>query len=913
MKAALHIVAFLVGFVGASGTLLGQSGGVLTADKSLAVVSTPTTITFALQLPTDPNLLTTSPNLQRLGATGWVVVGRLYDDGTHGDAIAGDNRFSLQVVLNEPQTGAVSFRASSGNKKSLVRKFSNTVQVNIVEPLSLSVQSGSQEVFVIQGDTINVVTTITVANSGFGSVNIQNAVTISPSDGISMTSDYPSGGWNTSSSQTFVLNQQFDGLAVGDYLVENTATITGHGIFASDSFVVHVLPPGGDPIILPLGSFPDGVQINVPTQVLFTASIANHLEPPDHLDLRMVDGTTDPVVGELRDDGTGGDLQAGDGVYSGLGLVTAPTEGVVQLRASGQFPGVPGERTSTPFQLVVTCFPTSVAPSDMSKIVLDPETQQQMICNEVLVAFTEPKTCAEVEAFASAFDAAVVGTLPGLGVYQMTIPNPACTLAVLNSTLTAMADKPGVAVAAPNLVATVDEVTPNDPQYVTQYAPQNIRADEAWVIARGGPVIAIIDTGVDYNHEDLAGKVIQGHDFVNGDDDPIDDHGHGTHCAGIAAASGNNGKGVAGIAWDSSILAIKVADAAGRITFANGTAGIKSAADLGAKVISCSWGYTPTVLNKLQAWLAGLESAVNYATTKGAIVVAAAGNEGSTAIRLPGYYANAFCVGSTTSTDGRSSFSNYGPEVDIAAPGSAILSTLNGGGYGIMSGTSMATPCVSGAIAVLWSRFPAYTAAQIRERLQKTAVELPGLQLGAGRVDLFEAVFNGSFEDGINGWTATGTAGAVSSLGPLTPTDRKNFGFASSGPDAAQVQTTLEQSFTIQPGVSTFKISFDYDFVTEEYPEFVGSIFDDNMRIQLITPSGETHELAFESINSSSFTLIGGIDFPGGDDTVGHTGWKTVTTTVPVTQGPGNYRIIVRDEGDGIYDSNVLIDRIRFK
>lgn len=908
----LACIFVAIGF--ASGAVA-QSGGVLSADKSVIVVSTPTSVTFKLAIPSNPNLIATSPNLQRLSGGVWTAVGRLYDDGTHGDLASGDNVFTLQVPLNEVQLGSISYRASSGYKGSLLRVFSNPLQISVVAPLSLQLDAGSDEIYVIQGSAQNVVITVNLANSGFGVINVQNVVTITPNGGVSMTSDYPSGGWSSASSQTFVLNQKFTGLVAGDYTVTNRATITGHGISASDRFVVHVLPPGGVPIILPLGSYPDAVQVNLPTTVLFTASIANHLIAPDHLDLRLIDGATDPVVGQLRDDGTTGDLQAGDGVYSGLAVVTGSTEGETQFRASGNFPGVANERTSTPFKLIVTCYPTSVAPSDMSKMVLDPDTQQQMICNEVLVSFTESKTCAEVQAFADIFGGTVVGTMSGLGIYQMTVPNPDCTAETLNTVLNAMSAVPAVAVAAPNLVTSVTAVTPNDFRYGDQYAPQKIRADEAWVIARGGPIIAIVDTGVDYNHEDLAGRVIHGPDLANGDNDPMDDEGHGTHCAGIAAASGNNSVGVCGIAWDSKILAIKVMDSGGHMTFANGAASIKSAADLGSKVISCSWGWPPTVLSKLAAWFRGLEDAVNYATTKGAVVVVAAGNEGATTteVRIPGRYPNAFCVGSTTSTDSRSSFSSFGSAVDIAAPGSAILSTIMGGGYDEMDGTSMAAPCVSGAIAVLWSRFPSYTAGQIQNRLQKTAVELPGLQLGAGRIDLFEAVFNGSFEDGVNGWQVTGTAGAVPSLGPLTPTDRKNFGFASSGPDDSVVQTTFEQSFTVKPGVSQFKVTFDYNFVTEEYPEWVNEGYNDNMRISLVKPDGSSVQFAFEDVDHSVFGIVSGINFPGGDDTTGQTGWKTVSMTVPITSGSGTYRIVVRDEGDGIFDSNVLIDKIRFK
>lgn len=349
-----------------------------------------------------------------------------------------------------------------------------------------------------------------------------------------------------------------------------------------------------------------------------------------------------------------------------------------------------------------------------------------------------------------------------------------------------------------------------------------------------------------------------------------------------------------------------MARTSGNITAAASASGIKAAADAGAKIINCSYGGPKSDTEK---------KAVDYAVAKGALVVAAAGNNGDdgNAPLCPGAYDNVFCVGSTTSTDGRADYSNHGPHLDIAAPGNQIYSTVPDG-YDFMSGTSMAAPVISGSAAVVWSYFPWWTAGQVRTRLEKTAAPLQlGTQLGHGRVDLFEAVFNGSFEDDINGWAVKGTVGAVPNLGLILAPNREKMGFISSGPSDTQIQSILEQRFTIQPGVTNFAISFSYDFVTEEWPEYTGSIYNDNMRITLVKPDGTTAQLAFESVNGSAFFAVGGIDFPGGDQTVGHTGFKFVSMNIPVTAGPGFYRIVVRDEGDGVYDSNVLIDNIRFK
>lgn len=783
---------------------------------------------------------------------------------------------------------------------------------------ALSILSGSDFVTVNQGAAQNVVNTINLIAPSGVPVNVTNTVTIAPDNGgLTITSDYPSGGYNTSSGNTtFVLNQSFTGVTPGTYVVTNTATITGSNppITSSDTITVEVIPPGGNPIILPVGANPDGVMFNTPTLVTFTASVTNFQTAPAALSLRRVDGANNPVVGTLLDDGNNPDLEAGDGVFSGSIIVNEPTEGLAKFRASGFFPGVSGERFSDDFSLVVTCFSTKPAPSDPTKIVVDPGSGVSMFSNEILVSFAAGTTCSEMSGVASLIGGTIVGTQPGLGLFQIRFAGNATAQGVYDA-LATVQSSPKVAQAAPIIIGQIDEVTPNDSDYSLQYAPAKIRADEAWVVARGGPVIAVVDTGVDYNHPDLAGKVIKGHDYVNGDNDPLDDQSHGTHVTGIAAANSNNGQGVAGISWKSKVLAIKVFDSNGSGSALNAAAGIKEAADSGAKVINCSFGFgfsgLASVFNLYYQLI--FNNAVNYATAKGSIVVVSAGNENTTAFKYPCLSSSSFCVGSTDSSDNRSSFSSFGAAVDIAAPGSSIWSTIPGS-YGSKSGTSMAAPAVAGSVAVVRSYFPSWTAGQVIERLQKTAAPItPDHPLGSGRVDLFEAVFNGSFEDNTNGWKVTGTAGAVTQLGPLSPTNRQKLGFLSSGPDAAQVQTTLEQTFTIQPDVTSFVLKFDYDFVSEEYPEFVNQGFNDNMRITLVKPDGTTQQLAFESIDGSPFTLIGGIDFPGGDTTVGHTGFKTISVTIPVTAGPGVYRIVVRDEGDGIYDSQVLIDNIRFK
>lgn len=255
---------------------------------------------------------------------------------------------------------------------------------------------------------------------------------------------------------------------------------------------------------------------------------------------------------------------------------------------------------------------------------------------------------------------------------------------------------PFVEYAEPNYVAEAT-LTPNDSNFPSQWNLNKIACPAAWDISSGlGTVkIAIIDTGIDLTHPDLFGKVVGGYDFVNDDADAQDDHGHGTHCAGIAAAATNNGIGIAGVGFNCSLMPVKVLDAAGSGTYSDVAAGIVWATDNGAKVISLSLGgsASSTVLS----------NAIDYAWSHGAIVVAAAGNNGTTSAVFPAYYSKCIAVASTDANDQRSYFSTYGSWVDVAAPGSGILSTYLGGGYATMSGTSMATPHVAGEAGLLWS------------------------------------------------------------------------------------------------------------------------------------------------------------------------------------------------------------------
>lgn len=316
---------------------------------------------------------------------------------------------------------------------------------------------------------------------------------------------------------------------------------------------------------------------------------------------------------------------------------------------------------------------------------------------------------------------------------------------------------------ANTLVAT--NINPNDPQYSALYGMAKISAPLAWDISTGSTssVVAIIDTGIEYTHPDLVDNIATnaleipnngvdddangyiddyyGYDFINNDSNPIDDHYHGTHCAGTVGAKGNNSKGVTGVNWTVKLMPVKVLDASGSGTLASVVAGMNYAVKRGVKIMSMSLGTT--------AYSSTLENAVINARNAGVLVVAAAGNSSQNTDIYPQYPSafpqdNVLAVAASNSTDVLAYFSNYGATtVDLAAPGESILSTYIGGQYAYASGTSMATPHVAGMAALLLAVNPSLSYSSIKSILMGTVDPLPSMSgklASGGRANLYKAV-----------------------------------------------------------------------------------------------------------------------------------------------------------------------------
>ncbi|CAD5910740.1 S8 family serine peptidase [Planktothrix agardhii] len=403
---------------------------------------------------------------------------------------------------------------------------------------------------------------------------------------------------------------------------------------------------------------------------------------------------------------------------------------------------------------------------------------------------------------------------------------------------------------------TPQATTPNDPGYSQLWGLNNIgqsggKADadidapEAWDIQRGNPnlVIGVIDTGVDYNHPDLVGNIwtnpgeiagdridndrngyiddVRGWDFAYNDNNPMDVDGHGTHVAGTIAGKGNNGVGVTGVAWNAKIMPLKFLNDSGSGSLSNAILAINYATAKGVKLTNNSWGGG--------GYSQALSDAINTAGQRGALFIASAGNESNNNDANPAYPAsynlsNIISVASTTRTDGLSWFSNYGATtVDLGAPGSDIYSTLPNSSYGTLSGTSMASPHVTGAAALLWSQNPTWTAQQIKNRLMSTGDSISALNgktVSGKRLNINNALSNLPSvtvnvspatvqEDGAGNLTYS-----FSRSGNLTSAMTVNFGVAGTanaaavGSDPADYTVLTNSAVKFSPSTKTGTITF---------------------------------------------------------------------------------------------------------
>jgi hypothetical protein len=353
----------------------------------------------------------------------------------------------------------------------------------------------------------------------------------------------------------------------------------------------------------------------------------------------------------------------------------------------------------------------------------------------------------------------------------------------VDAAIAKLSKDPRVRYAEPNHVITIDSL-PNDPAFANTWGLNNtgqtingapgtpdadIDAPEAWNVTTGSPnvTVAVIDTGVDWSHPDLSSRIWinpgencsgcrndgidndhngfvddwHGWDFANNDNNPTDDHGHGTHVAGTIGAAGNNAVGVAGINWNVRIMPVKFLNSQGSGTDAGAVSAVLYAAQNGADVMNNSWAD--------DVYSQALADAITVADQHNSLFVAAAGNNGTDNDSSPTYPAsydlpNVVAVAATDNTDNRAFFSNTGRRsVDLGAPGVDIYSTWPGGNYQYLSGTSMATPHVAGAAALAKAAFPSASAVGLKALLLGTVDPKPALATttsSGGRLNIGNAV-----------------------------------------------------------------------------------------------------------------------------------------------------------------------------
>lgn len=324
----------------------------------------------------------------------------------------------------------------------------------------------------------------------------------------------------------------------------------------------------------------------------------------------------------------------------------------------------------------------------------------------------------------------LVSVGPGTAVYKLTAGE------TVESAIAKLETRPSVTGAGPNIVfhAVSDLAAPSDPLFSRQWYLQTIGAAAAWKATKGSPItVAVLDSGIDAGHPDLAGRVVGGKNFVGFGASTDDDFSHGTHVAGAIGGLTNNAVGISGVASDVRLLPIKVLDANGQGSLDWVIAGINAAKASGARIINMS------LSSKFSSSLE--DAAIKAAVDAGIVVIVAAGNDNSDTPEFPAGSPGVLAIGASDMSDNRALFSNGGSHVRIIAPGVDIVSTIprTMGSYGSKSGTSMATPIVSGVVAQMLSARPSLKPADVARILYETGKPTRGFN-EARRIDFAAAL-----------------------------------------------------------------------------------------------------------------------------------------------------------------------------
>jgi subtilisin family serine protease len=375
------------------------------------------------------------------------------------------------------------------------------------------------------------------------------------------------------------------------------------------------------------------------------------------------------------------------------------------------------EATAIPETTETSAVPTTFIPTVSTTQDSDPQveetqaaTESPLVRGKVLIQLMKNQKTDDMIALLAmlGYTAADSGTTSGALLVDVPAGKELEAVELLKSTS-------GISYAEPVYTASALGLVPNDTFYSLQTNLAAINAEGGWQYFTGssGVIVAVIDTGVDLTSADFAGRLVEGYDFVNYDSTPMDDNGHGSHVAGIMAATGNNDYGIAGLDWSSKIMPVKVLDSTGHGSDLNVYRGIMYAVDHGARVINLSLGF--------DGYSYLVETAVNYAYQHGVTVVASSGNSGGS-VTFPANLPHVIAVGAVDESENKAAYSNYGNSLDVVAPGNSIFSLTNSG-FSYKTGTSMAAPQVSGLASLLKGIYP-ITPDQTESIIKSTSKDL---------------------------------------------------------------------------------------------------------------------------------------------------------------------------------------------
>jgi len=431
--------------------------------------------------------------------------------------------------------------------------------------------------------------------------------------------------------------------------------------------------------------------------------------------------------------------------------------------------------------------PTSPVPVVARANVANP------IPGQLLVRYRDGLSADVVDALERAHGASKKAELRALRVHVLTV-----AAGLEGVVLQELAADPRVEFVERDFSLAATGTIPNDYWWPSEWSQVKTRTNLAWDLTQGSPnvVIASLDTGVDLSQPDLLGNLVGGYNALSGSSDTTDDNGHGTWSAGVAGATSDNTIGVASYCWRCSLMPVKVLGADGTGTTANVAAGITWATDHGARVISMSLSGT-TGTNTLQ-------NAVQYAHSRGVVLVAAAGNSGSATPNYPAAYPEVLGVAGTDPNDALYSWSNYGTWVKLAAPGCSYT-TGRAGWYGSFCGTSAATPAVAGIAGLALSYSAGATNTRVEAALEASAVNT-GAPVGYGRVDAYATLLAlGTPAPPAPTITAAPTASPTPAPAPtLSPSPSPT---ATSSPGVAILSTTISGAVTNKNPSRTFAIT----------------------------------------------------------------------------------------------------------